>query len=145
MQSAIKSVKRIKLQGAFSLGAPELEMSRIKQTSFMRLAMFTHIPRDLYSRNEGRWANAKDVGRRRWGNCWSKQALDSGGGACCAQKAQSKRYAEGLWSGSSMEERWYAVLFKQKDFRSLTYLLRNTFSQCNLHFFVSFYSLKQAS
>ena len=53
----------------FSLGATELEMSRIKQTSFMRLAMVTHIPSDLYSRNEGRWANTKDVGRRRLGNC----------------------------------------------------------------------------
>ena len=74
----------------FSLGATELEMSRIKQTSFMRLAMVTHIPSDLYSRNEGRWANTKDVGRRRWGNCWSKQALDSRGGACCAQRGTTK-------------------------------------------------------
>ena len=65
-------------------------MSRMKQTSVMRLAMFTHIPCDLYSRNEGRWANAEDVGRRRCGNCWSKQALDSGGGACCAQRGTIK-------------------------------------------------------
>ena len=65
-------------------------MSRMKQTGVMRLAMFTHIPCDIYSRNEGRWANAEDVGRRRCGNCWSKQALDSGGGACCAQRGTIK-------------------------------------------------------
>ena len=49
-----------------------------------------HIPCDLYSRNEGRWDNAEDVGRRRCGNCWSKQALDSRGGACCAQRGTIK-------------------------------------------------------
>ena len=67
-----------------------LEMSRMKQTGVMRLAMFTHIPCDLYSRNEGRWDNAEDVGRRRCGNCWSKQALDSGGGAYGAQRGTIK-------------------------------------------------------
>ena len=49
-----------------------------------------HIPCDLYSRNEGRWDNAEKVGRRRCGNCWSKQALDSRGGACCAQRGTIK-------------------------------------------------------
>ena len=65
-------------------------MSRMKQTSVMRLAMFTHIPCNLYFINEGRWANAENVGRRRCGNCWSKQALDSRGGACCAQRGTIK-------------------------------------------------------
>ena len=74
-------------------------MSRMKQTGVMRLAMFTHIPCDLYSRNEGRWANAEDVGRRRCGNCWSKQALDSGGGACCAQRGTIKALFWGILKG----------------------------------------------
>lgn len=65
-------------------------MSRMKRTSVMRPAIFTRIPCDLYSRNEGRWANAEDVGRRRCGNCWSKQAFDRGGGACCAQRGTIK-------------------------------------------------------
>ena len=62
----------------------------------MRLAMFTHIPCDLYSRNEGRWANAEKVGRRRCGNCWSKQALDSRGGACCAKRGTIKALCWGV-------------------------------------------------
>ena len=44
------------------------------------------------------------------------------------KEAQSRRYAEGLWSGNSMEGRWYAVVFKQKDCWRPTYLLSNTFS-----------------
>ena len=44
------------------------------------------------------------------------------------EEAQSRRYAEGLWSGNSMEGRWYAVVFKQKDCWRPTYLLSNTFS-----------------
>ena len=65
-------------------------MSRMKQTSVMRLPMFTHILCDLYSRNEIRWDHAEDVGRRRFGNCLSIQALDCGGGACCAQRGTIK-------------------------------------------------------
>ena len=34
----------------------------------MSLAMFTHIPCHLYSRNESQWDNAEDVARRRCGN-----------------------------------------------------------------------------
>ena len=65
-------------------------MSRMKQTSVMRLAMLTRILCNLYSKNVGRWDSAEDVGRRRCGNCWSKQALDSGGVACCAQRGTIK-------------------------------------------------------
>ena len=86
-----------------------------------------HIPCDLYSRNEGRGANTENVGRRRCGNCWSKQALDSGGGACCARRGTIKALCWGAvkWQ---FHGRWYAVVFKQEDCWRPTYLLRNTFS-----------------
>ena len=85
-----------------------------------------HIPCDLYSRNEGRWDNAEKVGRRRCGNCWSKQALDSREGACCAQRNTIKALGSGTLN---LEGRWYAVVFKEKDCWRPTYLLRNTFSK----------------
>ena len=45
------------------------------------------------------------------------------------KEAKSRRCFEGFWSGNSMEGRWYAVAFKEKDCSRPTYLLRNTFSQ----------------
>ena len=90
-------------------------MYRMKQTSVMRLAMFTHIPCDLYSRNEGRWANAEDVGRRRCGNADQNKRLTAEEVLAARKEAQSRRYVEGLWSSNSMEGLWYAVVFKQKD------------------------------
>ena len=55
-----------------------------------------HIPYNFYSKNEGQWADADDLGWRSGGNHWSKQAFDSRRGACCPQGGRVKAlYAEG--------------------------------------------------
>ena len=55
-----------------------------------------HIPYNFYSKNEGQWADADDLGWRSGGNHWWKQAFDSRRGACCPQGGRVKAlYAEG--------------------------------------------------